>query len=137
MVFIVFIDVFSLRFFFCLRLWLFHGTREAAAECITENEFQANVEHTSPVHHSFRFAESVERCQSLLRFLQYLKKLDVYHCLSSCRFLKFFFFLPELPASLAVRALHCTTEQHHITFILFSLHTSPHFSALLSLILLV
>lgn len=24
-----------------LRLWLFHGTREFAAECITENEFQA------------------------------------------------------------------------------------------------
>ena len=30
-------------FFFWRRLWLFHGTREAAAECITENEFQANV----------------------------------------------------------------------------------------------
>ena len=24
-----------------LRLWLFHGTRESAAESITENEFQA------------------------------------------------------------------------------------------------
>ena len=25
------------------RLWLFHGTRESAAECITENEFQVRM----------------------------------------------------------------------------------------------